>query len=98
MPSDLYTFDNVTVAPGQFNGLTAKGEITLNEDFSYGTTDGKSPMLVCILKDANCAIVTGFSGYMNSDLTVCSPSVFDIDSMFDVVDYAKAEMYANMWM
>lgn len=98
MPADLYTFDNVTVAPGQFSGLTAKGEITLNEDFSYGTEDGESPMLVCILKDANGAIVAGFSGYMNSDLTVGTPSVFDIDSMFDAVEYTTAEMYANMWM
>ena len=55
-------------------------------------------MLVCILKDANGAIVAGFSGYMSSDLTVGTPSVFDIDSLFDVVDYATAEMYANMWM
>ena len=98
MPADLYTFDNVTVAPGQFSGLTAKGEITLNEDFSIGTRDGKSPMLVCILKDANGSIIAGFSGYMNSDLTVGTPSVFDIDSMFDAVDYATAEMYANMWL
>lgn len=98
MPADLYTFDNMTVAPGQFSGLTAKGEITLNEDFSYGTEDGESPMLVCILKDANGAIVAGFSGYMNSDLTVGTPSVFDIDSMFDAVEYTTAEMYANMWM
>lgn len=97
MPADLYTFDNVTVAPGQFGDLTAKGEVTLNEDFSFGIDDGKSPMLVCILKDANGSIVAGFSGYMNSDLAVGTPSVFDIDSMFDAVDYATAEMYANMW-
>lgn len=98
MPAVLYTFDNVTVAPAQYSGLTAKGEITLNEDFSFGTTDGESPMLVCILKDANGAIVTGFSGYMYSDLTVGTPAVFDIDSYFDGVEYAAAEMYANMWM
>ncbi len=98
MPADLYTFDNVTVAPGQFGALAAKGEITLNEGFSFGTTDGGSPMLVCILKDANGSIVTGFSGYMNSDLTIGTPSVFDIDSMFDAVDYTTAEMHANMWL
>lgn len=97
IPNDLYTFDNVTVAPGQVNGLSAKGEVTLNDDFNIGTADGKSPMLVCILKDANGSIVAGFSGYMNSDLVVGSPSVFDIDSLFDAVDYATAEMYANIW-
>lgn len=98
MPADLYTFDNVTVTSGQFGDLSAKGEITLNEDFNVGTTDGESPMLVCILKDADGAIVGGFSGYMSSDLTVGTPSVFDIDSIFDAIDYSAAEMYANMWM
>lgn len=98
LPVDLYTFDNVSVAPAQYMGLKAKGEITLTEDYSVDYTDGKSPMLVCILKDANGSIVSGFSGYMSSDLTVGSPSVFDITSYFDVANYATAEMYANMWM
>lgn len=97
LPADLYSFDNVSVTPSQFGGLSAKGEITLNDDTKIKFHDTKSPMIVCILKDADGKIVAGFNGYMNSDLNVGTPSVFDIDSFFDKVEYATAEMYANPW-
>lgn len=96
-PADLYTFDNVTVTSSQFGGLSAKGEITLNDDIDAGFNDAKTPMIVCILKDADGKIVAGFDGFMYSNLSVGTPSVFDIDSMFDKVEYASAEMYANPW-
>lgn len=97
MPTDLYTFDNVTVKTDQFDDLSAKGEITLNEDMTVGTNSVESPMLVCILKDANGKIVTGFSGYIYSDLKVGTSSVFDINSYFEAPEYSTAEMYANPW-
>lgn len=97
LPADLYSFDNVSVTSSQFGGLSAKGEITLNNDVEIKFHDTKAPMIVCILKDADGKIVTGFNGYMNSELNVGTPSVFDIQSYFGKVDYATAEMYANPW-
>lgn len=98
LPEELYTFENVSVKKDQYGGLSAKGEITLTEDYKVGPQDAESPILVCVLKDADGKIITGFSGFMSSDLTVGDSSVFDIDSYFDAVKYSTAEMHANMWM
>lgn len=97
IPENLYTFDNVTVKKDTFDYLTAKGEITLTQDFAIGSTDAFGPMYVCILKDDKGKIITGFNGYANSDLKVGKATVFDISSSFNV-KYKKAEMHANMWM
>lgn len=97
MPENLYTFDNVSVVPDGLGYLTATGEITLNEDYSEDYWEANRPMLVCILKDAEGKIVAGFNGYQYEELKVGSPSIFDISSMFDAVDFATAEMHANLW-
>ena len=97
LPSNLYSFESTTVASDKYGRLEAKGEITLNEDFSFGMHSSDTPMIVCILKDQNGKIVTGFNGFLNSELTVGAPTVFDIDAYFDEVEYASFEMYGNMW-
>ena len=94
IPADLYTFDNVKVAKGEYN-MTAKGKITMSENDIDGAA---RPMLVCILKDEKGKIVTGFNGYMSSDLKPGKTTAFDIDGYFSDVKYKKAEMYANPWM
>lgn len=97
LPADLYSFNNVSVAPSKFGGLSAKGEITLNEDIDLKLHDTKTPMVVCILKDADDKIVAGFDGFIHNELIAGTPSVFDINSNFDEIEYATAEMYANPW-
>lgn len=98
LPKNLYTFDNVTVEPDKYERLTATGEITLNEEVTVGGyKTAENPMIVCILKDSNGKIVSGFNGYLNSDLQVGTSTAFDIDAFFEIPEYATAEMYANIW-
>ncbi|WP_251230612.1 hypothetical protein [Adlercreutzia aquisgranensis] len=97
LPSDLYTFDNVSVADGSYWGLQATGEITMAEEVKVGYGDSCSPMLVCILRNGEGSIVTGFNSYLQSDLVAGEAAVFDFSSSFDA-EYATAEMHANPWM
>lgn len=99
VPGDLYTFDNVTVSEDEWWGLRATGEITLTDasiDVGW-VNDVTSPMIVCILKDADGNIVSGFNGYLDTDLSEGAPAVFEIQSYYDIPEYATAEMYANPW-
>lgn len=95
LPDNLYVFDNVSIAPASRGTVSAKGEITLTEDFSAdGIGDAKKPQIVCILKDADGAILTGFSEYVSKELRPGQPAVFDINSHFDTGEYDSAEVYA----
>lgn len=100
IPADLYTFSSVSAVPDRYMGMSATGEITLTQDVEIDSLKESSdePIVVCVLKDANGSIVTGFSGYLNSELNVGTPTAFEIRNHFDVPEYATLEMHANPWM
>lgn len=94
----FYTIENVSTSTTELGHLKATGEITLAEDVKVpGFGDAKSPMLVCVLKDAEGKLVAGYSTFVRSDLKIGEPSAFEISSMSDVVEFASAEVYANPW-
>ncbi len=83
---------------GYSDALKTTGEITLKEDVELDSfADVKTPMIVCILKDADGKIISGYTTFTSGDLTVGEPKAFDLESMFAAVDYATAEVYANPW-
>ena len=96
---ELYQIGNVSVGEAQFGGVRVTGEITLLQDaeLGFGNTT-RSPMLVCVLKDANGKLVAGFDSFVTGDLKVGEPTAFEMSSYFDAVQYASAEVYANPWM
>ena len=97
-PGDYYLIENTSTEVGSWDNLKTTGEITLKEDVELETfNDVKSPMIVCILKDADGKIISGYTTFVSSDLTVGQPQAFEVTSMFDAVDYATAEVYANPW-
>lgn len=89
-------YSNVTVSESRYGSLEAKGEVTLNEEFVTDFGTAAEPSLVCVLKDADGKLVTGFSTYLSGTLTVGQPKAFDFDSFFEGVDYETAEVYANI--
>lgn len=96
LPDNLYTFENVSITPASRGSVSAKGEITMTEDLSLDSIGSmRKPQIVCILRDANGAIITGFSEYASKELRPDQPTVFDINSHFDPGDFASAEMHAS---
>ena len=95
---DCYAIENLSTDVGDFGDFKTTGEITLKEDVKLDTfNDVKTPMIVCILKDADGKIISGYSTFISSELTVGTPQAFEATSMFDQVDYATVEAYANPW-
>jgi len=95
---DFYTVENVSILPSEYRGFSATGEITLSEDVKlkrFG--DSKTPMLVCVLKDADGKLISGCSTFIYDDLKIGEATAFEIRSSSDAPDYATAEVYANPW-
>ena len=97
LPAELYTFSGTSVTPSNFGYLQGTGQVTLNEEAEIPMKDAAKPAIECILKDANGKIVTGFSTYMMSELSVGTPKAFELNSTFKDVQYATYEFYANPW-
>jgi len=95
-PSSLYVFDNVGVKEDD-GYATAAGEVTMTSEYEGTGQQASTPMLVCVLKDASGKIVTGFSGYLYSELEVGQASTFEISGNMPYLEYATAEMHANPW-
>lgn len=93
-PENLYTITNTTVKTNEYDMNTATGEITLNEE---GDTY-HMPMIVVVPKDANGKLIGGFDGFIDSDLTVGTPSTFEVNDFLATGDYSSYEIYANPWM
>ena len=97
--ADLYSFNNASVALAPSGGLLhATGEITLNhESDGNSLSDMSNPVIVCVLRDSNGALVGGFTGIVPDKLVVGEPVAFEITSTFAVPEYATAELYAYPW-
>ena len=98
LKDNFYAIDNASIATDKYDRFVVTGEITLLEDVDLpGTQDAKSPSIICVLKDADGGLVAGFNTYTSGDLIVGEPSAFEIDSMFEAVDFENAQVYANPW-
>lgn len=98
LPPNLYTIADVSYAfDRQFNKVVAKGEVTLNESFSTSTASARIPLFVCIVKDANGKIITGFSERATEKLTVDVPTSFEVSNYFCPLEFEEGhiEIYAN---
>ncbi len=97
-PEELYAFENVEVLADENDQLQVSGDITLFEDFEVFNTPSTTPLIICILKDADGNIITGIEGYIGQTLTVDELTPFSFGSDFSKVDYATYEIYANPWL
>ena len=98
LTDNFYAIDNTSISTDKHNRFVVTGEITLLEDVDLPSTqDAKSPSVICVLKDADGGLVAGFNTYTSGDLKVGEPSAFEIDSMFEAVDFENAQVYANPW-
>ena len=90
----LYTIENLSDNGDRYGMHSYTGEITLNKEDKSAT----KPAITLILRDEAGNIVYGYTTYQMSELSVGTPTPFEITAYGVPESAASFEVYASPWM